>query len=255
MTRASTEGPDRATLIAFAAVVAFGGLNAIAVKATVAELDPLWGAGLRFLVAGLAMAALALIRRRAFPKGRALGGSMLYGIVGFAAAFGFIYTGLRDVQAGAAAVVLALSPLATYALAVAQRQESFYPRAVGGALVALVGVSVVFAEEVSFAAPVGSLALIFAGMVCLSEAGVIVKQIPRSDPFATNVVAMLTAAVARRRSSTRSSDQRCRHSRGHGSPLATSSFSDQSLCSACTCSASIGGRRRACRTRPCSCHS
>ena len=43
--------------------------------------------------------------------------------------------------------------------------------------------------------PLGSLALIFGGMLCLSEAGVIVKWIPRSDPLWTNAVAMLTAAI------------------------------------------------------------
>jgi drug/metabolite transporter (DMT)-like permease len=41
----------------------------------------------------------------------------------------------------------------------------------------------------------GSLLLILGGMFCLSEAGVIVKWIPRNDPFTTNAVAMLSAAV------------------------------------------------------------
>jgi drug/metabolite transporter (DMT)-like permease len=191
-----TPGPDRLTLLAFAAVVAFGGLNTIAVKQTVAELDPLWGAALRFLAAGLVLAALAMARRRSFPRGRSLWGAMLYGVVGFAAAFGLIYPGLRDVQAGTAAVVIALSPLATYALAVGHGQESFRVQSVVGAVVALAGIGIVFMEEVSLNVPLGSLALIFAGMLCLSEAGVIVKWIPRSDPFTTNSVAMLTAGAA-----------------------------------------------------------
>lgn len=188
-------GPDQLTLLAFAGVVAFGGLNTIAVKQTVAELDPLWGAGLRFLIAGIVLASLAIARRSSFPRGRALWGAMLYGAVGFAAAFGLIYPGLRDVQAGTGAVVIALSPLATYGLAVAQRQESFRVRGLVGAAIALVGIGIVFVEELSFAVPLGSLALILGGMLCLSEAGVIVKWIPRSDPFTTNAVAMLTAAV------------------------------------------------------------
>jgi drug/metabolite transporter (DMT)-like permease len=188
-------GPDRLTLVAFAGVVAFGGLNTIAVKQTVAELAPEWGAGLRFLVAAAILAVVALVRRRSFPRGRALWGAMLYGAVGMAAAFGLIYPGLRQVQAGTGAVVIALSPLATYALAVAQRQESFRLQGLAGALIALVGVGIVFAEELSLSVPPGSLMLILGGMFCLSEAGVIVKWIPRSDPFTTNAVAMLSAAV------------------------------------------------------------
>jgi drug/metabolite transporter (DMT)-like permease len=189
-------GPDRATLAAFVGVVLFGGLNTIAVKQTVAELDPLWGAGFRFLVAGVLLAGLAALRRRPFPRGRGLWGAMLYGLVGFAAAFGLIYPGLRDVQAGTGAVVIALSPLATYGLAVAQRQEALRVQSIAGALLAVLGVAIVFVEEMSLDVPLGSLALIFAGMLCLSEAGVLVKWIPRSDPFATNAVAMLTASAA-----------------------------------------------------------
>ena len=187
--------PDRATLLAFAGVVLCGGLNTIAVKQTVAELAPEWGAALRFLAAGLIFAGLTIARRRAFPRGRALVGALLYGAIGFGAAFGLIYPALREVPAGTAAVVIALSPLATYGLAVAQRQEAFRPGALVGALVALVGVGLVFVEQLGAAVPLGALLLVAVGMVCLSEAAIIVKWVPRSDPFATNAVAMLTAGV------------------------------------------------------------
>jgi drug/metabolite transporter (DMT)-like permease len=188
-------GPDRPTLLAFAGVVLCGGLNTIAVKQTVAELDPLWGAGFRFLLAGLLLASVAVLRTRPMPRGRGLWGAMLYGAIGFAGAFGLIYPGLREVQAGTGAVVIALSPLATYGLAIAQRQEKFRVQGLIGAAIALAGIGIVFAEELSLAVPLGSLALIFGGMLCLSEAGVIVKRIPRSDPLWTNAVAMLTAAA------------------------------------------------------------
>jgi drug/metabolite transporter (DMT)-like permease len=187
--------PDRATLLAFAGVVLCGGLNTIAVKQTVAELAPEWGAALRFLAAGLIFAGLTVARSRAFPRGRALGGALLYGTIGFGAAFGLVYPALRQVQAGTAAVVIALSPLATYALAVLQRQEAFRPKALTGAIVALAGVGFVFAEQLGAAVPLAALLMVVVGMVCLSEAAIIVKWVPRSDPFATNAVAMLTAGM------------------------------------------------------------
>jgi drug/metabolite transporter (DMT)-like permease len=187
--------PDRATLLAFAGVIVCGGLNTIAVKQTVAELAPEWGAAIRFLAAGLIFAALTAARGRPFPRGRALGGAMVYGAVGFGAAFGLVYPALREVPAGTAAVVIALSPLATYGLAVAQRQEAYQTRALAGALVALGGVGLVFVEQLGAAVPLVALMLVALGMVCLSEAGIIVRWVPRSDPFATNAVAMLTAGV------------------------------------------------------------
>jgi drug/metabolite transporter (DMT)-like permease len=187
--------PDRATLVAFAGVVLFGGLNTIAVKQTVAELDPEWGAAVRFLAAGLIFAILTAGRGRPFPRGRAFGGAVVYGLVGFVGAFGLIYPGLRQVPAGTGAVVIALSPLVTYGLAVAQRQERFRVQALLGALVALAGTAIVFVDQLGAAVPIGSLALVAIGMICLSEAGILVKWMPRADPLGTNAVAMLAAGV------------------------------------------------------------
>jgi drug/metabolite transporter (DMT)-like permease len=189
-------GPDRPTLLAFAGVVLCGGLNAIAVRQTVQELDPLWGAAVRFIAAGLIFAGITIGRRRAWPGRRTILGAMAYGFVGFAGAFGLIYPALRHVQAGTASVVLALSPLATYALAVAQRQERFRVGGLIGGAVALLGIAIVFVDQLRGAVQLGPLALVALGMVCLSESGIIVKWIPRSDPFAINAVAMLTAGVA-----------------------------------------------------------
>jgi drug/metabolite transporter (DMT)-like permease len=192
----STGRPDRVTLLAFAGVVLFGGLNTIAVRGTVLELDPEWGAAVRFLAAGLIFAGLTVARGRTLSGRRAVIGAMAYGLIGFAGAFGLIYPALRSVQAGTASVVIALSPLVTYSLAVAQRQERFRLGALIGGAIALIGIAIVFVDQLGVAVPVGPLTLVALGMVCLSEAGIIVKWIPRSDPFAINAIAMLTAGVA-----------------------------------------------------------
>jgi drug/metabolite transporter (DMT)-like permease len=188
--------PDRTTLLAFVGVVLCGGLNAIAVRQTVLELDPLWGGAMRFLAAGLIFAGLTLARRRSLPGRRVFSGAIVYGLVGFAGAFGFIYPALREVQAGTASVVIALSPLATYGLAVAQRQEPFRSGAVIGGAIALAGIAIVFVDQIGLDVPLVPLAAVAVGMVCLSEAGILVKWIPRSDPFAINAVAMLAAGLA-----------------------------------------------------------
>jgi drug/metabolite transporter (DMT)-like permease len=192
----ATSLPDRGTLLAFAGIVLCGGLNAVAVRQTVLELDPEWGAAIRFLAAGLIFAAVAAVRGHGLPARRACVGAMAYGLIGFAGAFGLIYPALRTVQAGTASVVIALSPLVTYALAVAQRQERFRVGALAGGAIALVGIAIVFADQLGIAVPLVPLAMVALGMVCLSEAGIIVKWIPRTDAFAINAMAMLTAGAA-----------------------------------------------------------
>jgi len=187
--------PDGATLLAFLGVALFGGLNTIAVKVTVGELAPLWGAGTRFLAAGMIFAGLTLATRRPFPSGRGMGGAMLYGAVGYAGAFGLLYPALREIPAGTAGVVIAMAPLATYVLAVAQGQERFQLMSLVGGLIAVAGVAIVFIDQLSAAVPLGGLILALGGMLFLSEAGVIAKWIPRSDPIATNAVAMTSAGV------------------------------------------------------------
>jgi drug/metabolite transporter (DMT)-like permease len=191
----SGTAPDAATLAAFALVVLSGGLNAIAIRATLGELAPTWSAALRFILAAVVMVVIVVATGRSFPSGRGLIGAMAYGAVGFAAAFACIYRGLVDAPAGTGAVLLALAPLFTFGLAILQGLERFRLAGLLGALVALAGVGVVFADQVSGAVPIGSLALIVVGVACIAESGVIVKWIPRSDPFGTNAVAMSTGAA------------------------------------------------------------
>jgi drug/metabolite transporter (DMT)-like permease len=184
-----------AIIAAFAGVVLFGGANAVAVRQTVHELAPFWSASIRFLAAGLILAAIVLATGRHFPRRASLLGAVAYGTVGFAGFYAFLYPGLREATADTAGVLLALTPLFTFGLAIAHRQERFHPQGLAGALIALAGVGLIFADQVSANVSIGSLVLIVLGVVCVAESAVIVRWIPRSDPFATNAVAMLTGAI------------------------------------------------------------
>lgn len=192
---ATAARPDGLTLLAFAGVVLFGGGNAIAVKQSVVELAPLWSAGLRFAVAGLLLVAIVLATRRPFPRGRSFTGALLYGAVAFSASFALIYPALRTVPAGTAMVLIALVPLMTFGLAILHGQERFHAQGLLGALIALGGVAVIVADQLSADVTPLSLALILVGVAFIAEGGVLLKWVPRSDPFATNAVAMLTGAA------------------------------------------------------------
>jgi drug/metabolite transporter (DMT)-like permease len=190
--RPSNARPSQAALLAFGGVVLLGGANAIAVKLTVAEHAPFWGAALRFVAAGALTLLVVAATRRPLPRGRSLAGAALYGVVGFSASYGLAYSGLRDVPAGTAMVLIALTPLFTFGLAIAHRQERFHVQGLLGALIAVVGIGLVFVDQLSAEVPLVSLLLILLAAVAIAESSVIVKAIPRSDPFATNAVAMLT---------------------------------------------------------------
>lgn len=187
--------PDRVTLLAFLGVVVFGGANAIGVKITVEELAPFWGAGMRFAAAGALMLLIVATTRRPLPRGRSLWGAALYGVVGFAASYALAYAALRDVPAGTAMVLIALTPLFTFGLAIAHGQERFHFQGLVGSLIAVVGIGLVFVDQLSADVPLIPLLLILLAAVAIAESGVIVKWIPKSDPFATNAVAMLTGTA------------------------------------------------------------
>ena len=184
--------PDRLTVLAFAIVVLLGGLNGIAAKQTLREVEPFWSGVIRFALAGLIMLAIVMATRRTLPRGRSLLGAMAYGALGFALTFGLFFTGLRDTPISTAAVFLALTPLMTFGLAIAHGQERFRLQGLAGALVALVGVALIFADQLAANIPLSSLVLLLLGAFCLAETGVIVKLIPRSDPVSTNAVGMVT---------------------------------------------------------------
>ena len=191
MAAADAARPDRLTILAFLAVVVLGGSNAIAVKASVAELDPLWSAAARFLAAGILLSAGVLLTRRPIPRGKSFSGAILYGLFAFAGSYGFIYFAIRDVPAGTVMVLISLVPLFTFGLAILHGQERFHAQGLVGASIALGGVAVVVADQLGAAVPFGSLLLVLVGVVFVAESGVILKWVPRADPFATNGVGML----------------------------------------------------------------
>ena len=134
---AAESAPDRLAVAAFAGAVAIGGTNFVAIRFSNRELDPLWGAGLRFALAAAVFGLLFAGLRLSLPRGRDLALVSVYGLLSVGAAYGCLYWALRDVPAGVGAVVLAVGPLLTLLLAVVHRMERATTRALLGAVVAL----------------------------------------------------------------------------------------------------------------------
>jgi drug/metabolite transporter (DMT)-like permease len=186
---------DRAALGAFIAGAVLAGGNAVAIRFSNRELEPFWGAGLRFALAAALLATVMAALRLSLPRGRALSGALLYGAVNFGAAFAFAYYALVQLHAGLAQTVLALVPLATLLLAVLQRQERLRGAAVVGAVVALAGIGMMSRAPLREDVPLLSLLAALGTALCFAQATVIVRRFPQVHPVTMNAVAMTTGAA------------------------------------------------------------
>jgi drug/metabolite transporter (DMT)-like permease len=183
--------PDKVTLAAFFLFVTLAGGNVIAVREISCEgceLDPFWAAASRFLLASLILTAIALALRTGMPRGRALVGAVLYGILGFGLAFAFAYWGLQRVSAGFGAVLLATVPLLTFLFALAHRLERFRWDGLIGGAIAIAGMAVIFGEGMSAGVPIGSLFVLLGAAACFAETSIVVKAFPKVHPVSLNAV-------------------------------------------------------------------
>ncbi|MEX1263732.1 MAG: EamA family transporter [Actinomycetota bacterium] len=190
-----TRRPDIRTMGAFAGAVLLGSANIVAVRFSNRELEPLWGAGVRFSIAASVLCTIGLMARRSFPRGRSLRGAVSFGLLAFTGAYAFFYVGAVRVSAGTAGVIMALVPLLTLLLATVQRLERFSWRGLAGSLLAVAGIGVILSGSPAGAAPIASVLLIAAAATCASQAGIVVKRTPSSDVITTNGVAMAVGAV------------------------------------------------------------
>lgn len=186
---------DRVALGAFLAYALFAGGNAVGVRFSNRELEPLWGAGLRFALAAAVLVAAMAVLRLPPPRGRALLGALLFGAFNFGAAFALAYYALVRVQAGLGQTLLALVPLATLLLAVLQRQERFRADAVVGVLFALVGVAWMSRASFGDAIPLLSLLAALGSALCFAEAAIVVRWFPGVHPVTMNAVGMAAGAA------------------------------------------------------------
>jgi len=182
-------------LIAFLGIVVIGGTNFVAVRFSNSELAPFWGAGLRFGLASLILFAIVSLKHISLPKGRALLGAILYGILGFGVPYAFLYLALLQVSAGFASVIMSLLPLMTIFLAFVHGLERITPRAVFGGLITICGFALLFQDQLGISAQIPYILAMVAGALASAESAIVVKKFPESHPLVTNAVGMLVGAA------------------------------------------------------------
>ena len=183
------------TQVAFATLVVLIGANLVAIRIGNRELPPLWHAGFRFFVAAVLFWGIALLRRVARPTRSAAAGAALYGLLSFAAFFGFVYAGLVNASVGIATTTLALGPLITLGMAAAVGLERVQRSSVAGAIIAFVGIGVMYVSALSGSVPLSSLALLVAAACSFAAGGIVVKRTPPIDAIVQNGIATTVGAV------------------------------------------------------------
>jgi drug/metabolite transporter (DMT)-like permease len=185
----------RLVVSAFAAEAMLAGGNSVAIRFSNRELAPLWGAGLRFALGAILIVGVMAGSRLRLPRGADWRGAVMFGLYQFAGAFGLYYFALVEIQAGLGQTLLALVPLATLGLAVAQGQESLRASAVLGTVIGLLGVYLISRDPLRGSVSLVSLLAVLGSILCFAQALVLVRRLRSIHPVTLNAVGMVTGAV------------------------------------------------------------
>jgi len=158
------------------------------IKLGLNDLPPLTFAGIRFLCASSILVAIIFARGVRWPRKRSEW--LVIAIVGwlqFSLNYGLVFWGEQRIPSGLAAVLQSTFP--AFGLVIAHfylPEERITPKKVMGVLLGVIGVGIVFSDQLSFAgkaALAGSVALVLSA-VCGSYGNVLVKAYgTQIDPF------------------------------------------------------------------------
>jgi len=136
--------PDRSVLAAFLLFMLVAGGASVAVRVTYVEMAPFWTAASRFLLGALALWAIAFFKRIPVPRGRALAGAVLFGVLTVGLAFLLASWGLVETPASRYQTLMATVPLLTVFLSSLHGVEAISRRGILGSLLAVGGIAVTF---------------------------------------------------------------------------------------------------------------
>jgi drug/metabolite transporter (DMT)-like permease len=181
---------------AFVACCLIWGSTFLAIRIGNEALAPVWAATLRLSLAAPLLALIVTIRRDRWPRGAALQGAVLFGVFNFGVNLSLLYWGERVVPSGIAAVLYATVPLSTSLIAAAIGVERLVARKMIAAVVAIVGVGIIFAGEMRFDVPFEGLIAVFLAATAASLSSVLLKRAPaQPSVFATNAIGAAAGAL------------------------------------------------------------
>lgn len=187
--------PINTTVLAFAVFVLAAGGAAVALRRVYVELPPFWAGGARFLTGALVLWVLAYIRGIPLPKGRALAGAVLFGVLTVGLAFALAGWGLVETPASRFQILMSTVPLLTMFLASAHGLEAVTGRGVLGSLLAVAGIAVTMGLAGSAELSLPHVAAVLLASVFIAEGGVLIKKFPANPPIMTNAIGMTVGGL------------------------------------------------------------
>jgi drug/metabolite transporter (DMT)-like permease len=189
----------RAEWAGFAAITVIWGTTFFAVRVSdQAGYDPYSAVALRLGAAAVVLLVASRLLGLAFPRGRALGASVVAGLLFYGINHPLLYVGEVTVNSGTAAVLWGIYPtLVAVSAHLALRDEPLRARSLAGAMLGALGLAVVFWAQLQFAGPAFGFAAILGGIGASTIGTLITKRWGGGDalPF-TGIGMALGAAVS-----------------------------------------------------------
>jgi drug/metabolite transporter (DMT)-like permease len=184
-----------ATVAAYATCVAIWGTTWLAIKVALTGFPPVFGAGVRFVLAGALLYAIAGARRIDFKRSAPpIHLIVVLAVTMFGLNYAFTYVAETHLASGLVAVLFGTLPFFVFAFAHVLVRERATFATVIGAIVALAGVAII-----SIAGSVhADLAYVAAALAASALSGfgnVYLKRYAEAEPLATLPPAMLLAGI------------------------------------------------------------
>jgi drug/metabolite transporter (DMT)-like permease len=186
-------------LVLYAALCLIWGSTWLVIKVGYGGLGPFNVAAVRFLVAGLVLAAAMPMLGARWPRRRTEWALVTFvGVVMFGADYGLIYWGEQFLDSGLTSILFATLPLVTIGFAhVYIPGDRITPRKLAGTSLAFLGSVALFGDRTSLdAALVWPMVAVLASTVCAAAAAVAAKLHGGTlHPVALNAPSMLVGAL------------------------------------------------------------
>jgi len=145
----SASPPSRlSVLVPFGIVTLIWGSTWIVIAGQLGSVPASWSIAYRFLIAGMVMLAIALVRRESlWLDARGWGFAVVSGALQFTLNYSFVYEAERHVTSGLVAVVFALLLLPNALFGRIFLGHRIGPRLILGSIVAMIGIALLFVHE------------------------------------------------------------------------------------------------------------
>lgn len=180
---------DTLSLVAFFLVVLLGGTNSVAIRFSNQQLQPFWGAALRFGVAALIFWLIMWLRKLKLPGWRDSAVIAVNGFLSVGVSFALLYWALLKVPVSLATIIISIGPLFTFLLAVLHRMERFQIQVLVGGAISIFGMAIVVNAQPGGIELLPSILALVLGSLVAAEGNVIFKLYSlKGDPAVINAL-------------------------------------------------------------------